>query len=140
MPFYASQWQGVGTRADPFRPVATPAAGVDWRVIDLRADPSIAGGYCLVWTATALSPVPTGVWLLADTPDSALSGSVRSRISSLLAVPALPNGTTFRQAVRRLMTTDATGQTNGRWKPLANVSGTYRLTLGTLEDSWAAGG
>lgn len=134
MTFYVSSWGGSGTRADPYRPVAV--AGVaDWSCIDLRPDVTVLAGYALVWTAASLPSIPSGVWLLADGPDSVLSTQVRNRISTLMGV-SLPTGVTFREACRLLMTVEATGPTNGRWKRLIPTGDRLKLVLGELNDTW----
>lgn len=136
VPYYISTWAGSGTRAEPFVPVAAPTSGA-WSCIDLRPDVTVVAGYALVWTETALSPVPTGAWLLAATPDSALSTQVRNRLSSFLRV-TVASGTTLRQAVRLLMTTEATGPAKGRWRAVVPTLGRLRVVLGDLDDSWTA--
>lgn len=113
--------------------------GREWQLCcDFRADIAATGGYALVWTAGNLSTLPTGVWLLAATLDTALSATVRNRVASFLGVPTLPNGTTLRDAIRRLMTTDATGPSTGRWKNLPNFDGTFSIVLGDTVDEWPA--
>ena len=145
MTYYVSEWATVtSTVAGESRSVFEVRAGTQanaegrvWRLCaDFRADIATTGGYGLVWTSGSLTTVPSGVWLIAAGLDSALSTTVRNRIASLLGVSSLPSGTTLRQAVRRLMTTDATGPTNGRWKALPNVGGTFSIILGDAVDSW----
>ena len=140
MTFYISQWQGVGSREDPFQTLAAAQAtveGAQWSNWDLRpADDT--NGYAVVWTSFPLSTVPTGAWLVAAGPDDTLGTQVRSRIASLLGVSALPSSITFRQAVRRLATADALGRANGRWNAIIPTSGTFQMVLGDLLDSWNA--
>lgn len=148
MTFYVSQW---GSYPHPvhdgltiWEPVAITNSGWDkangWAAIDLRPNPDTApaSGYALVWTAFALPAVPTGTWLLAATTDSTLSTQVRNRISTLLGV-TIPSGSTFRQAVRQLMTAEATGSANGRWRQVLPSAGQFQVALGDLQDLWAAG-
>ena len=137
MPFYASQYAGSGAELDPFIPSAATAANVgQWQGIDLRPDCSVASGWSLVWTDVAPSPMPSGVVLIAATPDSALSNPTVNQINSSLGTN-LPQGATLREAVVALMTTEATGQGNGKWnRVLAGRDGKVRIFLGDLYEEW----
>lgn len=138
MPFYASQFEGVGTEDDPFRPLAAGIAeadGVEWRAIDLRANPTTVNGWAIVWAPSLLSSTPTGVVLLAATPNSPLTAQARNGIQSRLGV-TVPDGYTFRQLMRRLLREEA--RTDGtRWAPLrAAKDGRFRIHLGDASDEW----
>lgn len=148
MTFYVSRW---GSYEHPARPgmtiweaVAITNSGYNqssgWSCIDLRPDPDAAPstGFALVWTAFALPTVPSGTWLLANGPDDALSTTVRNRVNTLTGV-TVPAGTTLRQLVRQLLTAEATGLANGRWRPVLPIAGQFRIALGDLNDLWAAG-
>lgn len=138
MPFYASRFTGSGTEDDPFRPVAADAAsdaGAAWQSIDLRADSTRVTGWAFVWTAVALSPLPTGVLLVAAGPDAPLAAGVRSAIKVQLGV-TLATGLTFRQALRQFLTSES--RLDGtRWAPLvADTSGQLQIVLGDHVDVW----
>ncbi len=139
MAFYLSRFTGTGDEENPFRPIAADAAeaaGGRWAMVDMRANPTQAAvGRALVWTSVVLSPVPTGVNLIAAGPDDTLSSPVRNAISTALGV-SLPTGMTFRQAMRRLLTSEA--KLDGtRWAPLvADSSGQLRIFLGEYVDAW----
>lgn len=137
MPYYASTWQfNVGSQA--FVPKAVNGvAGVQWRCIDLRADCTLATGYCLVWTDVAVS-TPSGVFHIVDDADDVLSTPERNAVESALGI-TLPVGCTFREAIRQIMTTDATGQGNGKWNPVQRNIQTNlnEIHLGDLVDTFA---
>jgi len=139
MTFYLSKWSGAGTYAGgPFEPtVVYNDAGTPWRCIDLRPDASVQAGYCFVWTAFPVSPLPNGAWLVAAAADDALTANVRNAIRQETGVD-LAAGSTLRQAVRQMMTVEATGPANGRWNPLLPSGGQFRLVLGDLADEWLA--
>jgi hypothetical protein len=136
MAFYASQFNGTGTEADPFRPKAADATSQPWQAIDLRADATQQSGWCLVWTQETLAGPPAGVVLIATGPDTALSNPTVNQINSALGTN-LPQGTTLRQAAKTIMTTEATGHGNGKWNPIvAGADGKLKLFLGDLVDEW----
>jgi hypothetical protein len=114
---------------------AATAAGHRWAMIDMRADPTQQAGRCMVWTSGVITPLPTGVNLLAAGPDDALSAGVRNAIATQIGV-TVPAGTTFRQAMRRLLRAEA--RLDGtRWAPLvADITGQYRIFLGDHVDVW----
>jgi hypothetical protein len=139
MPFYVSRFTGTGTHDDPFRPTAGAQAeteGTVWQAIDLRADATQQAGRCMVWTRDLLvTPLPTGVTLIAESPDDTLSLVVRNGINSQLGV-TVPADITFRHALRWLLRNEA--RLDGtRWKPLrAELDGRFRLYLGEHVDDW----
>ena len=138
MPFYASQYSGSGTDEDPFIPSAATAPNITaWQGIDLRPDCTVQSGWSLVWTSVAPNPMPSGVVLIAAGPDSRLSNPTRNQINSQLGL-SLPSGATLREAVRQIMTTEATGNGNGKWNRLMpDGTGQLRIFLGELQDTWA---
>lgn len=140
MAFYVSRYTGTGTAEDPFRPVAADAAqaaGQQWAAIDLRADATQPDGWCFAWTSGVLTPLPTGVILVAASPDDVPPAAVRNAIKNNLGV-TVSNGTTFRQIMRQFITSEA--RLDGtRWAPLVpDASGQLRLFLGDLVDVWQA--
>lgn len=136
MTFYLSTWAGTGQHPTPFVPTLVDGDdAISWRCIDLRPDAGVAAGYCFVWTAFPVSPLPNGAWLVAANADDVLTNNVRNAIQSETGVD-IPAGSTLRQAVRQMMTVDATGPANGRWNPLLPSAGSFRLVLGDLDDEW----
>lgn len=139
MAFYVSQYTGDGaTPETAFRPVAgdaADAAGQQWAGIDLRADATQRAGWCFVWTSGVLTPLPTGVILVAASADDVPHAAVRNAIKNELGV-TVSNGTTFRQMLRDFMTSEA--RLDGtRWAPLVpDASGQLRLFLGEHVDVW----
>lgn len=138
MAFYASQYVGTGADVDPFRPAAAQGAmdvGSRWAAIDLRADPTQQAGWSFVWTEAVLSPLPSGVVLVAAAPDDELSQPTLNAIKSALGVN-VAKGATFRQAVRAILTSEARLD-GARWAPLvADASGQLRIFLGEYVDVW----
>lgn len=138
MPYYASKFDGVGTEDDPFHARAASAAdsaGSAWGILDLRPDAAQQNGWALVWVQNELVSPPAGVQLIAQFPSSTLTGAVRTVIQNNLGV-ALASGTTFRQAVKQILVTEARSD-GTRWKPLvAEAAGSYRLILGNHIDTW----
>jgi hypothetical protein len=136
MAFYASQYNGTGIESDPFRPKAADATSQPWQAIDLRTDATQQSGWSLVWTQETLAGPPAGVVLIANTPDSALSNPTVNQINSTLGT-SLPQGSTLREAVKQIMTTEATGHGNGKWNSIvAGADGKLKIFLGELVEEW----
>lgn len=135
MPFYASTWAAAAVDGwTTFTPTAVGSYAGEWRlVLDMRPDVTVTTGRCLVWTATALASIPTGVTLVASSADGALTTPVRNWFSTNFGI-TIPSGTTLRAAVRRLLTSDAAG----RWPALQARAGSYRAMLGDVADEWIA--
>lgn len=139
MTFYLSR---MGTYQDAHIPPRTIREAV--ASIEARAEGmfprtwELLDTYSVVWTPSPLGTVPSGVWLIAATPDTALTTTVRNRIQSGLGV-TIPAGSTFIQACRQIATTEATGVGEGRWERLIPRDGMFQLRLGDLVDDWPAG-
>ena len=133
MPYYLDTWVGSGTEADPFRPALADVVA-DWTVIDLRRDPTVAAGRCLV-RCDAPPSLPADTVRLSDTPDGQVGKVIRTRIEQRLGLAsgALADVPLYR-IVLDLLTDHAT-EDGTRWrplKPLASGPNTWEVHLGGL--------
>jgi hypothetical protein len=119
--FYLSRYIGTGTTVDPFRPSAQDET---WTAIDLRPDPTVTTGFCLVSTAAPLGALPAGTIDLGD--GDTLPVSVRNQLGNRLGVTL--SAAKLSDIARELLMDHAGGS---RWKPLASrrVGDRYRWEI-----------
>lgn len=127
MPFYLSEWTGVGTSQDAFVPVTGGQDG--WSVIDLRPDPSRADGgglnACLLRTPAAFSDARAR--FLADDKLERLTNPQRNFLVNRLGVD-LASDTLLADIIGRIMMFPPLN----RWKPVKPVRsrGRHEIWLG----------
>ena len=122
MPFYYSSYTGSGTRKDPFRP-----AGFDghvWSALDLRDDPTVAAGFCFVYSPDTIND--PAVTLVAQNYTDVPSQQIRNRIGQRLGV-TIPNDT-LGNIIGWLLTNPPAG----RWAKLIPTGANYEIWLGSL--------
>ena len=127
MHYYLSTYIGAGTALDPFRALGSdqPGAGA----IDLRPDPTVLAGRCLLGMPIRQDPV-NARYLGAD-PKGILSTQMRNRLGNDLGLTLVDNH--FDGIVLELLTDHA--RTDGtRWKPLRpeRTTGRWRIYLGDV--------
>lgn len=97
---------------------------------DLRTDPTKVNGWCIVGSSVQLAdPLPNGITLWLDTAtdlDNPVPNQARTRINQALATN-IPNGATWREAIRALYTDEG----KGKW---GTEVGTLRLIFDTAGD------
>lgn len=118
MHYYLSPLTGTGTSTDPFIPdVAT--AGVDWGMIDLRGDPTIANGRTIVWVEARPNTDPAQSVYLDEDVEAQLVAPAPQRLSEALGVPFDPQTeNTIKQIISSMLTTHSSPTGNVRPKPL----------------------
>lgn len=105
---YLAQVAGSGTKADPFRPSGVEP-GMDWSMIDLRIDPTLVTGYCLV----DMPADPSGLFeTVGAVKEDTISLQLRTRIQNRLGVTI--SATNVSELFAALLFYDL-----GKWKPCA---------------------
>lgn len=137
---YISRYTGNGlTEETAFYPIAGKQAeleGKQWLGVDLRPDSAVITGWCLLGTSASLTTIPTGVIFLASDMDDTLQAAARNALNNNLGL-SVSNGMSFREVLRAVATTEATGKANGRWNPITpNLSGQIEVFLGNFVDRW----
>lgn len=123
MPYYLAPYQGAGTTVDPFRPLGSDQPG--WSAIDLRPDPSVIGGRCLLYLPVA--DANAALRKLADAKEELIGTSNRDALRTALNSPSLPNAT-FVDTAKELLVRPPVGA----WKRLQAVGDRYEIYLGGL--------
>lgn len=126
MAFYLSTFVGDG-RTDPFQP---PVDGA-FAIIDLRGDPTIQDGRCLLWTPDE-QPTRAGRNKIGDLdPDDTMPRSVSRLIESHLGL-TLDSTDRLRAIIAELLILHGTIPSDKtRWNPLqADRRGVNRIYLG----------
>lgn len=109
--YYLANYIGAGTILDPFRPALAPNNPV-WSAIDLRPNPAVLTGKCLIALPGAASgALPSGTLQMGT--GAALSTSIRNQIGNALGVTLTQN---TPAAIAQQLLIDLAG--GSRWKPL----------------------
>ena len=127
MHYYLSTYVGAGTSLDPYRALGAdqPGAGA----IDLRPDPTVLAGRCLLGMPIRQDPV--GARYFGDDPRVVLSNQIRARLGNDLGLTLAESR--FDAIALELLTDHA--RTDGtRWKPLRpeRTTGRWRIYLGDV--------
>jgi hypothetical protein len=125
--YYATTYVGTGADGDEFRPFG--ADGVDgWQSIDLRPNPEVPTGYCLLATPAPL-PTAAGRLYLGESTGP-VSAQIRNALSARLGITL--TATTLEGAVVEILT--VYGTTDGsRWRPLQAGRDSWNVQLGDLK-------
>lgn len=97
------------------QPTVAASLPPGWSAVDFRtkgAGETSTAGRCLVGSTTFLASPPAGVTFLLDTAtdlDTAIPNGMVTAINNFLGI-SIPNGTTWRQAFRRLFRSDGAGK------------------------------
>lgn len=121
--YYLAPYVGTGSDTDPFRP---QSSGLDFHSIDLRPNPLVAEGFCLLRL-----PVVINDPALRDLGNdlSRLPVPVKNRIESALGVTLVSNRLDL--AIAELLI-DHARVDGSRWRPLQPTGSRYEVWFGGL--------
>jgi hypothetical protein len=98
---YLAPLVGLGTRASPFQPLGTVGLGTPWSMVDLRANPALLTGSCLLASPVPLADV--GLTLLGNDRISTLSALTATALTTALGVPGITAGMTIEALLQLLL-------------------------------------
>lgn len=113
---YIAQWQGAGTRSDPYRPVGIENFdGLAWGALDLRPTGTGTDGVCLLYVPASARTV-SGLVKMGEDPDDSLSLALRTVIRNRLQLGVDDDDASIpspRKLLERLMFI-----AGRRWRPV----------------------
>lgn len=106
---YLAPWMGSGTKADPFRVKGASDFSLAHTCLDLRPDPTVLAGFCLLHTDDAT--IASGIDIIGATKDDTIGIARRNTIGNRLGVTL--SATTPSQLLEELLFVDL-----GKWAPI----------------------